>query len=134
MSWEVWDIMSKTSLFNRGIYKSQLSRFKWGSLLYFILLFFTSSFLLLMKNSDHLTYALANYKEVGGMILHEDYLMISVLFATIVPTVVGFLTFDLFFSKRQSVFIHSLPLKRISIYIFGCYKKVKYYYLKINLF
>ena len=117
MSWEVWDIMSKTSLFNKGIYKSQLSRFKWGSLLYFILLFFTSSFLLLMKNSDNLIYALERYKEAGGMILHEDYLMISVLFATIVPTVVGFLTFDLFFSKRQSVFIHSLPCKRISIYI-----------------
>ena len=29
----------KTSLFNKGIYKSTLRRYAWGSILYFILLF-----------------------------------------------------------------------------------------------
>lgn len=110
--------MLKISLFNKGIYKSQITRFKWGSLLYFILLFFTSSFVLLIEDFSKISeHTLERYMKSGGVILNDDFFMFSVLLATVVPTVVTFLTFDMFSSKRQSVFIHSLPCGRNSIYI-----------------
>lgn len=110
--------MLKTSLFNKGIYKSQLSRFKWGSVLYFILLFFTTSFILIINDYSHVPdYSLERFAKAGGLILSEDYIIFPMLFASVVPTVTAFLAFDMFSSKKQSVFIHSLPCGRTSIYI-----------------
>jgi len=110
--------MLKTSLFNKGIYKSQLSRFKWGSLLYFVLLFFTTSFILLIDDFSYISdYSFERYIKAGGLILDENYLIFPILFATAIPTVVSFLSFDMFSSKRHSVFIHSLPCGRNAVYI-----------------
>lgn len=110
--------MLKTSLFSKGIYKSNLARFKWGSFLYFIVLFFSTSFVLLINDFGYLTLgAIDRYMLSGGIILRDDYLIFPMLFASFVPTVTVFLTFDMFSSKKQSVFIHSLPCKREAIYI-----------------
>jgi len=88
--------MLKTSLFNKGIYKSQLSRFKWGSLLYFVLLFFTTSFILLIDDFSYISdYSFERYIKAGGLILDENYLIFPILFATAIPTVVSFLSFDM---------------------------------------
>lgn len=109
--------MLKTSLFNKGIYKSQLSRFKWGSVLYLLLLFFTTSFILIINDYSNISdYAFERYIKAGGLILSEDYIIFPVLLTSFVPTVAAFLTFDMFSSKRHSVFIHSLPCGRNSIY------------------
>lgn len=118
MSWEVWVIMLKTSLFNKGIYKSNLTRFKWGSFLYFVLLFFSTSFILLMRETDTFSPSrTAAYLEAGGFILDSELLTFPILLASFVPTVVAFLVFDMFSSKKQSIFIHSLPCGRVSVYI-----------------
>ena len=42
-------MISKTSFFNRGIYKATVKRFSWGGILYFVLLF-TSTVLSLFLN------------------------------------------------------------------------------------
>ncbi len=110
--------MLKTSLFSKGIYKSNLARFKWGSFLYFIILFFSTSFVLLISDYSRMTAETVNrYMLSGGLILRDDYLIFPMLFASFVPTVTVFLSFDMFSSKKQSVFIHSLPCKRGAIYI-----------------
>ncbi len=110
--------MLKTSLFSKGIYKSNLARFKWGSFLYFIILFFSTSFVLLISDYSYMTAGTVNrYMLSGGMILRDDYLIFPMLFASFVPTVTVFLSFDFFSSKKQSVFIHSLPCKRGAVYI-----------------
>ena len=110
--------MLKTSLFSKGIYKSNLTRFKWGSFLYFIILFFSTSFVLLISDYSRMTAETVNrYMLLGGIILKEDYLIFPMLIASFVPTVTVFLAFDMFSSKKQSVFIHSLPCKRGAVYI-----------------
>ncbi len=110
--------MLKTSLFSKGIYKSNLARFKWGSFLYFIILFFSTSFVLLISNYSHMTAeTVKRYMLSGGIILRDDYLIFPMLVASFVPTVTVFLAFDMFSSKKQSVFIHSLPCRRGAVYI-----------------
>lgn len=108
--------MSKISLFNKGIYKSTLSRFKWGSVLYFVILFFSTCFPLMIDDMMYSAETVRKYLETGGKILNDSYIGFPVFVATIVPTVVGFLAFDMFWSKQQSVFVHSLPCKRRVIY------------------
>ncbi len=110
--------MLKTLLFNKGIYKSNLSRFKWGSILYFVILFFSTSFMFLIdKGGRYSSVRLEQFVNAGGMILLDEWMAFPVLLATFVPTVVAFLVFDMFSSKKHSVFIHSLPCGRCSIYI-----------------
>jgi len=108
--------MLKTSLFNKGIYKSTLSRFKWGVLLYFVLLFFSTSFVLLINDYDYLPEVIDSYTKSGAMILRNDFFIFPMLLASFVPTATAFLAFDMFSSKKHSVFLHSLPCKRVAIY------------------
>ena len=47
----------KTSLFNKGIYKSTLRRYLWGGVLYFIMLFlFTGMLILLNEDPNQFAY------------------------------------------------------------------------------
>lgn len=107
---------SKTSLFNKGIYKSTVRRFTWGSVLYFILLFMSTSFVLLMQ---HRNYDMARITTTPKcpMILQQSYFIIPLLLAAAVPTVVALLIFRFVHSKRQAVFIHSIPVSRTANYI-----------------
>ncbi len=98
--------MLKTSLFSKGIYKSNIRRFKWGSVLYFVLLFFSTSFPLIVAQTP----------EFNKSVLNELNIF-PTIFAMFVPTVVAFISFDIFSSKKQSVFMHSLPCSRNAIYI-----------------
>ncbi len=103
---------SKTSLFNKGIYKSALRRYVWGSLLYFIILFVTTALPII------LAYDPATVIGYGTPVIYEGgFIMISVLVAMIVPTVVGLLVFRFIHSKKTSIFIHSLPVSRTAVYI-----------------
>ena len=95
--------MLKTSLFSKGIYKSNLARFKWGSFLYFIILFFSTSFIFLINDYGYMTDEAVNRHMLsGGMILRDDYLIFPMLVASFVPTVTVFLAFDMFSSKMPS--------------------------------
>ena len=92
-----------TSLFNSGIFKNTLKRFKWGSFLYFVMLFLSV---------DRLTERYALSMNVSPILMRGDYIAFPVLFAILVPTVVATLVFNNMHSAKQSVFVHSLPVDR----------------------
>ena len=109
---------SKTSWFNFGIYKNTLHRFKWGSFLYFIILFFSVPFVLMTESPSEVyeSFSLRNY-QVGGLILKNSFMVIPYLMAMIVPSIVALLIFRNVHSSKQGVFTHSIPVTRKSYYI-----------------
>lgn len=112
-------MISKASLFNKTIYKNTLSRFKWGSFLYFIILFFSTAFLFLMQDSTSLILRFQNMRSYvpGTLILRSDYLIFPILLALIVPTITAVLAYGNVHSSKQSIFIHSLPATRKQIFV-----------------
>ncbi len=110
-------MISKTSFFNKGIYKSTVKRYSWGALLYFIILFVStglSLFLNIDRDFSHMPY---DYFEDYPVILHGVYITVPILLALVVPTVVALLVFRFIHSKKQSIFIHSIPVSRKANYI-----------------
>ncbi|MFA7637038.1 MAG: DUF6449 domain-containing protein, partial [Monoglobales bacterium] len=107
-------MISKTSLFNKGIYKSVVRRNIWGSLLYFLLLFVITTLpLLIGYNANQST-----MKNLGHPVIYTQWFVIApVILAIIVPTVVGLLVFRIIHSKKSSIFTHSLPVCRNAIFI-----------------
>ncbi len=106
---------TKTSFFNKGIYKSTLKRYSWGSVLYFILLFMITGLAMLLSIQQMESYH-EGYKRVS-ILLRSDYLTVPMLLSIIVPTVVGLLIFRFIHSKKASVFTHSLPVTRVANYV-----------------
>lgn len=97
------------SLFNLGIYKNILKRFKWGGFLYFIVLFLSGPFIILND-----TY-IGEYSKPE--ILTNGCMMIPTLLTMIVPTIVAVLCFRDVHSSKQGIFSHSLPITRLENYI-----------------
>lgn len=119
MSWEVWAMTLRTSLFNFGIFKNIIKRFKWGSFLYFVMLFFTGPFILLVEDLERLIERYALTMDVTPVLLRGDLITFPMLLAVVVPTVVAVLIFNNVHSSKQSVFVHSLPSGRLAIYVSG---------------
>ena len=109
-------MISKTLFFNRGIYKSTLCRYLWGSVLYFILLFMITGMSILLNYDPAQMYRPSIGSEVS-LIMRNDYILIPTLLAIVVPTVVGLMIFRFIHSKKTSIFVHSLPVKRETNYI-----------------
>lgn len=109
-------MISRTSLFNKGIFYSTLKRYMWGSVLYSIILFALTSLVILLgvdvENS---------WRKIGdsrvALILDEHYLILPVIIGLFVPTVVSLLTFRFLHSKKTAIFVHSLPVTRTANYI-----------------
>lgn len=106
-----------TSLFNKGIYKNILTRFKWGSFLYFIILFFSVPFAILVQDLERLTERYVNSTTLGLILTRSDYTVIPMLLAVSVPTVVAAFVYSSVHSQKQGIFIHGLPVKRAEVYV-----------------
>lgn len=111
---------SKTSLFNKGIYKSTVKRYKWGSFLYFIILFLLNGMSILLSGKEryaHLTDAqIAERFMQNPLILRGDHLGVSAIISLFVPTVTALLILRFVHSKKSAVFNHSIPTSRKSNY------------------
>ena len=110
---------SKTSLFNLGIYKNVLKRFKWGSLIYFVMLFFATPFQILTENAVNLQSRFQDSSWWSGkaVLLHPQYMTFPYLVSFVVPTVVAILVFGHVHSAKQGIFAHTLPVNRRVNYI-----------------
>ncbi len=119
MSWEGLVMTLNKSLFNLGIFKNTIYRFKWGSLLYFVALFFSVPFMLLVADFDRLVERVigSSYYIPTSLILRSDYLTVPMLLAVVVPTVVAVLVFNNVHSAKQGIFTHGLPSDRRANYI-----------------
>lgn len=107
---------SKTSLFNKGIFKSTVRRYVWGSVLYAIALFMVTSLVVLLGVDKDDIWSLMATRGVA-LILDEQYLILPVIIGFFVPTVVALLAYRFVHSKKTSVFVHSLPVSRTANYI-----------------
>lgn len=109
----------KTSLFNFGIYRSTIHRFKWGSFLYFIILFFSVPFVLMTRTPAELLerYNPSTSFLSGRVILGQSFMTVPYLLALVVPTIVALLIFHNVHSSKQGVFTHSIPVTRKAYYI-----------------
>ena len=108
---------SKTSLFNKGIYKSTARRFLWGSILYFIILFISTGMAIFLNEDPTQTYTQVYSARGYSTILSADYMIFPMLLSIVVPTITGLLVFKFIHSRKASVFIHSLPVKREVNYV-----------------
>ena len=90
---------SKQSIFNKGIYKLTIKRFKWGAVLYFFLLFMMTCFPVFTQTDWYSLF------ESGLPILY-------ILTAMVVPAVVALLIFRSIHNSKQTVFMHSIPVTR----------------------
>ena len=107
----------KTSFFNKGIYKSTLKRFAWGSVLYFIALFLSTTLSILLSTDIFYLHTPKGYFLENPLVLRSNYFIIPMLFAIVVPTVVAVMVFRFIHSKNQAIFSHSLPVSRRANYI-----------------
>ena len=119
MSWEGLVMTLNKSLFNSGIFKNTVYRFKWGSFLYFVALFFCVPFMLLVADFKNLAEQVigSSYYMSSEVLLRNDFLIAPMLLAIAVPTVVAVLVFNNVHSAKQGVFVHSLPCDRRTSYI-----------------
>ncbi len=109
-------MISRTSLFNKGIFYSTLKRYMWGSVLYSIILFaLTSLIILLGVDVENSWYRMSDSRV--ALILGDHYLILPVIIGFFVPTVVALLTFRFLHSKKTAIFVHSLPVTRTANYI-----------------
>lgn len=108
---------SSTLWFNNGIFKNTLKRFKWGSFLYFVILFFSVPFIILVDDFNRLAERYINTDLVSPLLFRSDYILIPLLLATVVPTVVAALIFNNVHSGKQSIFVHGLPVNRGANYV-----------------
>ncbi len=107
---------SKISLFNKGIFKSTVRRYIWGSVLYAIALFMVTSLVVLLGvDTDDIWYRMS--ERGTALILDNHYLFLPVIIGCFVPTVVALLVYRFIHSKKTSVFVHSLPVSRTANYI-----------------
>ncbi len=106
---------SRTSLFNRGIYKATVRRYIWGAVFYAIVLFMICAIPILFSiNPDTYRHTMA---ENGAFILDDIYLFGPLVISFVVPTVVALLVYRFVHSKKNSIFVHSLPVSRRANYI-----------------
>ena len=105
----------RTSLFNKGIYKSTLRRYAWGSVFYAILLFMITSLVIFFDVDPERYYR--TMADHGALILGDGYLYAPLVIAFFVPTVVALLAYRYVHAKKNSVFVHSLPVTRCANYI-----------------
>ncbi len=106
---------SRTSLFNKGIYKSTVRRYAWGAVFYAILLFMITSLVIFFDVDPERYYR--TMVDHGALILGDGYLYGPLVIGFFVPTVVALLVYRYVHAKKNSVFVHSLPVTRCANYI-----------------
>ncbi len=105
----------RTSLFNKGIYKSTVRRYAWGSVFYAILLFMITSLVIFFDVDPERYYR--TMADHAPLILGDSYLYAPLVIGFFVPTVVALLVYRYVHAKKNSVFVHSLPVTRRANYI-----------------
>lgn len=113
-------MISRASFFNKGVYKSTVKRYMWGSVLYFVLLFIINGLNISMSYDRWMRYAERNQLDrfiENPLILRSDYLGISAVITAFVPTITALLIFRYLHSKKTAVFTHSIPVKRSANFI-----------------
>jgi ABC-2 type transport system permease protein len=116
MSWGGWVMRFKTSLFNKGLFFSDLKRFWWVSFLYAIVLFFNLPFNHLMLGSREM-----DEWQVKMLQRSLDFSgganELQILLILVVPVVLATLLFKYLMTARSTAMMHSLPFTKKALFI-----------------
>ncbi len=112
-------MQSKTSFFNKILFKKNLSRSWPLGLLWFLILFYETSLKMILSMLDGTPESLAAYG--------SDYVLANtlsmqnglVLFALFVAIIGAMLIFSYLYQKRDAYMMHAFPLSRKSLYFTG---------------
>ncbi|MEI5908317.1 hypothetical protein WAK64_14765 [Bacillus spongiae] len=100
----------KTSFFNTGIFLQDLKQHGWISLLYFGGLFFAIPIQLLQRNSFESYNTTIN----DNLFIVQGFFQLIILFT--VPILAGIFLFRYLQEKKSADYIHSLPIRRETLY------------------
>lgn len=101
-------------LFNKGIYKSTLRRFCWGSVFYFVVLFMITGMIILMNEEPSFD---ATAVDIHILLRYGTYVLPSVVIGIGVAAITAMLVYRFVHSKKQAIFTHSLPVTREANFI-----------------
>ena len=106
-----------TYWFNPGIYKNTLKRFRLGSILYAVILFFSVPFAFFTREPEEFV---RRYSEIDGTVgcalFNSGMYVLPFMMAFVVPTVVALLVFNYAHSPKHGVFVHAFPVTRAQNY------------------
>lgn len=102
----------KTSFFNKGLYVSTIKRFAPGALLYFVLLFVSTGLALFLDVGYSLSEDPGAYFRSHPLILEDVYIFFPIMLTMVVPTITALLVFRFLHTKKQAIFMGSLPITR----------------------
>lgn len=107
----MWDMKSKISFFNRGIIFDDIRRFGWISIAYTLALFFIVPVKILMYYQD---------ERIGKDLIESIFMLKNTEFQGFfiigIPVLLAIFLFRYMQVKTSSDMIHSLPIKRSTIY------------------
>ncbi len=109
MNWEVWDMNSKISFFNKSVIRSDFKRLWWLSVIDALLIFVSFTFVFLINCShDWMTSEGTSY--ITSMLYQSSNA--SLVFACIMPVALAVLLFSYLNSAKAVACVHGLPIKR----------------------
>jgi ABC-2 type transport system permease protein len=111
MKWEVLAMPSKTSLIKKQIILHDVRQVGWLSVLYFLAVLLILPLQIIIQYSNPQT---REYMEKGDLFLYIPDL--QWLLSITVPVLLGILLLRYLHKKQVSDFIHSMPVKRASLY------------------
>jgi ABC-2 type transport system permease protein len=107
----MWDMKSKTSFINKGVFVNELKRFSWIGILYTLAMLFIIPLQILMVNSRNDE----NYVFIKSMLQFRQS-EVQGFFVLIFPVLLGIFLFRYIQVKTSSDMIHSLPIRREVLY------------------
>lgn len=113
-------MQSKTSFFNKALYKKNISRTWIPGLLYFVLLLICQpiSFIISTANIEDDWYSQLGYTMEMRLFEHMSS-QPSATFSIVISIVVTAITFWYLFNRRDSYMMHAFPVSRRSLYFTG---------------
>ena len=94
----------QNKFFNSGLYKNNLKRFKWGSILYFVILLISGPIAMALE-----------YPYDGYYKHHHISQFLCAIFA--VPVIASVVVYRYLHTKKQVDLFHSLPISRSAMYV-----------------
>ncbi len=101
-------------IFNKGIYKSTVKRFIWGSVFYLVILFLITGMPIMMNETPSIA---ATAEDIHILLRYGTYVLPSVVIGIGVAAVTAMLVYRFVHSKKQAIFTHSLPITREANFI-----------------
>lgn len=126
---------SKTSLFNKSIFRNNLRRLWWGSLLYFIILILVLPMQLSISGVSYCEDIVFpdSPSVFHSVLFRNSFALFTIALLVFVPVLVAMLLFRYLHVRKQAAAIHSLPVTRLSLFVTNFVSGIVLMYVPILL-